>query len=94
MALDEGLVPALHLHHKGDESRAVSLVRSGLLSGIFDSSINGLGGCPFAEGSGANLSTQTLVRHLNAWGFDCGLQEEDLADAARIARALTNVLLS
>ncbi len=96
MALDEGLVPALHLHHKGDESRAVSLVRSGLLNGIkeFDSSINGLGGCPFAEGSGANLSTQTLVRHLNAWGFDCGIQESDLADAARIARALTNVLLS
>ena len=96
MALDEGLTPALHLHHKGNESRAVSLVRSGLLSGIkeFDSSINGLGGCPFAEGSGANLSTQTLVRHLNVWGFDCGLQEEDLADAARIARALTNVLLS
>ena len=96
MALDEGLTPALHLHHKGNESTAVSLVRSGLLSGIkeFDSSINGLGGCPFAEGSGANLSTQTLVRHLNVGGFDCGLQEEDLADAARIARALTNVLLS
>lgn len=96
MALEEGLTPALHLHHKGDESRAVALVRSGLLNGIkeFDSSINGLGGCPFAEGSGANLSTQSLVRHLNAWGFDCGIQESDLADAARIARALTNVLLS
>jgi len=96
MALEEGLTPALHLHHKGDESRVVSLVRSGLLNGIkeFDSSINGLGGCPFADGSGANLSTQTLVRHLNAWGFDCGIQESDLADAARIARALTNVLLS
>jgi hydroxymethylglutaryl-CoA lyase len=81
---------------KGDEQRALALVRSGLFNGIkqFDSSINGLGGCPFTEGSGANLSTQTLVRHLNAWGFDCGLQEEDLADAARIARSLTNVLLS
>lgn len=96
MALEEGLTPALHLHHKGDESRALSLVRCGLFNGIkeFDSSINGLGGCPFAEGSGANLSTQALVRHLNAWDFDCGIQESDLADASRIARALTNVLLS
>ena len=96
MALEEGLTPALHLHHKGDESRALSLVRCGLFNGIkeFDSSINGLGGCPFAEGSGANLSTQALVRHLNAWDFDCGIQEADLADASRIARALTNVLLS
>ena len=40
------------------------------------------------------ISTQVLVRHLNVWGFDCGIQESDLADAARIARALTNVLLS
>lgn len=96
MALEEGLTPALHLHHKGDESRALSLVKCGLFNGIreFDSSINGLGGCPFAEGSGANLSTQALVRHLNAWDFDCGIQESDLADASRIARALTNVLLS
>ena len=91
MALEEGLRPALHLHHKGDESRAVSLVRIGLLNGIkeFDSSINGMGGCPFAEGSGANLSTQTLVRHLNAWGFDCGIKEDDLLDAARIARSIS-----
>lgn len=96
MALEEGLTPALHLHHKGDESRALSLVKCGLFNGIreFDSSINGLGGCPFAEGSGANLSTQALVRHLNAWDFDCGIQEADLADASRIANALTNVLLS
>lgn len=87
LAFKEGLRPALHLHHNGDESRAVSLVRAGLLSGMkeFDSSIGGLGGCPFAEGSGANLSTETLVRHLYAWGFEVGVDLKKLKLASSIA---------
>ena len=54
MAIEEGMKPALHLHHRGDESKAVSL-RAGLLSGIkeFDSSIQGLG--VLYEDGGANL---------------------------------------
>lgn len=92
MAIEEGMKPALHLHHRGDESRAVSLVRAGLLNGIkeFDSSIQGLGGCPFTEDGGANLSTETLVRHLNAWGFDCGTTEDNLKEASRLAYQISN----
>ena len=84
MALDAGLKPALHLHHRGDESKALALIRAGLLHGIkeFDSSIGGLGGCPFAIGSGANLSTETLVRHLHAWGFETGIDLEHLKQQA------------
>lgn len=90
MAIMEGLKPALHLHHKGNEEKALSLVKMGLINGIkeFDSSIGGLGGCPFTENSGSNLSTETLVRHLNAWGFDCGLVEDDLQVASVIATRL------
>jgi len=90
MAIMKGLKPALHLHHKGNEEKALSLVKTGLMSGIkeFDSSIGGLGGCPFTENSGSNLSTEILVRHLNAWGFDCGLVEEDLQVASVIASRL------
>lgn len=90
MAIMKGLKPALHLHHKGNEEKALSLVKKGLISGIkeFDSSIGGLGGCPFTENSGSNLSTETLVRHLNAWGFDCGLVEGDLQVASVIATRL------
>ena len=92
MAFDENLIPALHLHHKGDESKPLQLVRAGLMAGItqFDSSIGGLGGCPFAEGSGANLSTETLVHHLNSWGIDCGVHEELLNKAFRIAWKIKN----
>jgi|TARA_R100001463_G_scaffold26929_1_gene62648 isopropylmalate/homocitrate/citramalate synthase len=90
LALKESMIPALHLHHKGDESRPISLVRAGLLAGIkqFDSSIGGLGGCPMVEGSGANLSTETLVRHLDAWGFESGIEENKLDDTLRIVRRI------
>lgn len=90
MAIMKGMKPALHLHHKGNEEKALSLVKTGLINGIkeFDSSIGGLGGCPFTENSGSNLSTETLVRHLNAWGFDCGLVENDLQVASVIASRL------
>jgi len=90
MAIMKGLKPALHLHHKNNEEKALSLVKMGLINGIkeFDSSIGGLGGCPFTEKSGSNLSTESLVRHLNAWGFDCGLVEDDLQVASVIASRL------
>jgi len=90
LALKESMIPALHLHHKGDESRPISLVKAGLLAGIkeFDSSIGGLGGCPMVEGSGSNLSTEVLVRHIDAWGFDSGIDENKLDHALRIVKRI------
>jgi len=90
LAKNEGVRPALHLHHSGNEERALELVRAALLNGIYeiDSSIGGLGGCPFADNSGANLSTETLVTHLHAWGFTTGVDEEALKAASRIAEKI------
>lgn len=87
IAFEHDMTPALHLHHRGDESRPISLVRAGLLAGIrqFDSSIGGLGGCPFADGSGANLATEALVRHLHAWGFETGIDQRGLHAAEKLA---------
>jgi hydroxymethylglutaryl-CoA lyase len=81
---------ALHLHHRGNEEQALELIRAGLFSGIkeFDSSIGGLGGCPFTENSGANISTESLVRHLTAWGFDCGVNKTGLTNASKIAEKI------
>jgi hydroxymethylglutaryl-CoA lyase len=91
LAKNEGVRAALHLHHTGEESRALELVRAALMNGIYeiDSSIGGLGGCPFAKESGANLSTETLVTHLHAWGFTTGVDEEALKAASRIAEQIT-----
>ena len=90
LAKNEGVRAALHLHHNGNEERALELVRAALLNGIYeiDSSIGGLGGCPFADNSGANLSTETLVAHLHAWGFTTGVDEEALKAASRIAEQI------
>lgn len=90
LAEEAGLKAALHLHHKGDEQQALMLVRAGLLAGIteFDSSIGGLGGCPFVESSGANISTEGLVLHLRAWGFDCGVEYDDLKPALSIVNTI------
>lgn len=93
MIKENNLKPAIHIHHNGDEEKALRTVRHALFEGIteIDSSIGGLGGCPFVEESGANLSTETLVRHLNAWGFDCGITEKKLRPALKIVREIKNI---
>lgn len=90
-----GVTPALHLHHRSREEPAISLVRAALFHGIFefDSSLTGLGGCPFAELSGENLSTQTLIRHLEAWGFDCGISSESLTEPTKISAEIQKFAL-
>jgi len=90
LAKNEGVRPALHLHHNGNEGRAMELVRHAIFHGIheIDSSIGGLGGCPFAANSGANLSTETLVASLHAWGFETGVDEAALSEASRIAEQI------
>lgn len=86
LAKNEGVRAALHLHHNGNEGRAMELVRHAIFHGIheIDSSIGGLGGCPFAQNSGANISTENLVAHLHAWGFTTGVDEDKLKSALKI----------
>tara|TARA_R110002020_G_scaffold13139_1_gene47405 strand:- start:134 stop:961 length:828 start_codon:yes stop_codon:yes gene_type:complete len=67
---------ALHLHHEeGDEERALTLVSEAIAYGIttIDSSIGGLGGCPFMPESGGNLATESLVAWAVDNGLDCGV---------------------
>jgi len=66
-----------------------------LFEGIneFDTSLSGLGGCPFAEESGENLSTETLITHLEAWGFDCGISMEALKKSTKISAEIQKIAL-
>lgn len=90
IAKEEKMRSALHLHHKGDEDKAFELVKAGLFAGVkqFDASVGGLGGCPFTENSGANISTERLARHLIAWGFNCGVLPKDLVKPVNYARKM------
>ncbi len=74
---------ALHFHN----TRGVGLanVMVGLDLGVreFESSIAGLGGCPFAPGATGNVCTEDLVYLLEESGFDTGIDLGALIDVAR-----------
>ncbi len=45
---------------------------------IFDSSVSGLGGCPYAPGSSGNVATEEVVWMLEGFGFHTGVDVEKL----------------
>ncbi|SHH58963.1 hydroxymethylglutaryl-CoA lyase [Anaerosphaera aminiphila DSM 21120] len=50
------------------------------------SSIGGLGGCPFAPGASGNTSSEDLVYALNKDGYDTGINFDVLLDAAKYTK--------
>lgn len=50
------------------------------------STLGGLGGCPFAPGASGNLATEDLVYMLNDMGYDTGIDFEKLLAASRYQR--------
>lgn len=76
----------LHLHDT--YGLALACVLAGLDAGvtIFDSSVGGLGGCPYAPGAAGNLATEDLVFLLHRLGVTTGIDEAALLAAARLAR--------
>lgn len=69
---------ALHLHDT--HGRALENIKAGLEMGIrtFDSSIGGLGGCPYAEGASGNVATEKVVKLLESQGFNTGIDAKKL----------------
>jgi len=82
------MTTALHFHN----TRGVGLanVVVGLELGIreFESSIAGLGGCPFAPGATGNICTEDLVYLLEESGYDTGVDLEALIEVAKRVEAL------
>ena len=76
----------LHLHN----TRGLGLanVLAGLEVGIttFDSSLGGLGGCPFAPGASGNIVTEDLVFMLEAMGLRTGIDLPRLLDVRHVLR--------
>ena len=81
-----------HFH----DTRAMGLanVYAAVESGIrrFDTSIAGLGGCPFAPGASGNVATEDVVMMLEQMGFDTGIDLTLLLQASDIAQDLTGAL--
>ena len=88
-AVGEHALSGLHLHN----TRGLGLanVLAGLEVGIttFDSSLGGLGGCPFAPGASGNIVTEDLVFMLEAMGLDTGI---DLPKLLKVRDILKSAL--
>ena len=80
---------ACHFH----DTRAMGLanVFAAIESGVrkFDSSIGGLGGCPFAPGAKGNVATEDVVMMCHQMGFETGVDISILLKAIELISSLT-----
>jgi hydroxymethylglutaryl-CoA lyase len=78
---------ALHLHDT--RGMAIANAYAGLEMGVtrFDSSVAGLGGCPFAghQGAAGNVCTEDLVFLCDEFGIETGIDLDALIECARLA---------
>jgi hydroxymethylglutaryl-CoA lyase len=88
------VVPAEALagHYHDTRGRALANIDVSLDYGlrVFDASIAGLGGCPYAPGAKGNVDTELVYDHLVARGYDISGAPDraGLAQAARLARKI------
>lgn len=50
---------------------------------IFDSSIGGLGGCPYATGSSGNVATEEVNHLMQSLGLNTGISTKDLLECSK-----------
>jgi hydroxymethylglutaryl-CoA lyase len=96
-------VDALAVHFHDTYGQALANVLAALEAGvtIVDSSVGGLGGCPFARSATGNLATEDLVYMLDGLGVRTGVSLDAVVSTAhwiagrlgrepgRVARALS-----
>lgn len=78
-----------HFHDTG--GLALDNIRVALDHGlsVFDASVGGLGGCPYAPGARGNVDTLAVADMLAMEGYETGLDRRKLAVAAAFARRIT-----
>lgn len=71
---------ALHFHDTYGQALVNAVV--GLEHGIrtFDSSVGGLGGCPYSKGATGNVATEDLLHCLHSLGATTGVDVEKMAE--------------
>lgn len=76
-------------HYHDTYGMAIANIYASLELGVavFDSSIAGLGGCPYAIGASGNVASEDLVFLLQGLGIDCGVDLADLLAAGRFISA-------
>lgn len=78
-------------HFHDTYGQAVANTLAALAMGVwqFDTSVAGLGGCPYAKGATGNVATEDVVYMLHGMGIETGLDLAKLVDAGEfISQAL------
>lgn len=92
--LSGGLPLALHLH----DTRGLGLVNlmAAMDCGvaIFDTSLAGMGGCPFVPGAAGNIATEDTAYLLSSLGIDTGVDIDRVGAISRDLEAFFNTSFS
>lgn len=82
-------VENLAVHFHDTYGQALANIYACLQEGVavIDSSIAGLGGCPYAKGASGNVATEDVVYMLNGLGIESGISLEKLIDAGNFISA-------
>ena len=79
-------VPALAVHFHDTWGQALANILASLELGVavVDSSVSGLGGCPYAPGATGNVATEDVLYMLHGMGIYTGVDLEKIAAAGRM----------
>jgi len=82
----------LAIHFHDTRGQALANIYSCLELGVnvIDSSISGLGGCPYANGATGNVTTEDLVYMLKGMGIETGINIEKLIEVSNFISNLLN----
>ena len=71
-------------HFHNTYGMAIANIYASLQMGmaVFDASVAGLGGCPYAKGASGNVATEDVVYLLNGLGIDSGVDLTSLVETA------------
>ena len=76
-----------HFHDTYGQALANTLASLELGIWQFDTSVAGLGGCPYAKGATGNVATEDVVYMLQGMGIDTGIDLNALVDAGQFISA-------
>ncbi|PVE64475.1 hydroxymethylglutaryl-CoA lyase [Priestia megaterium] len=80
------------LHFHNTYGRGLANVYAGIQAGIYsyDSSIGGLGGCPYAPGATGNISTEDLIDMLHSMKIETGVDFNKLLKVSKMVNTYFN----
>lgn len=88
--IDEVGDTQLRVHFHDTRNTGIANTFAAIKTGVntIDSSVGGIGGCPFAPAATGNIGTEDLVYMLNRAGFHHGVSLDSLLDVSAVLQSL------